>query len=98
MSTLLRPDAASCVSTVPQLNAAHLVSGGFTGYNGCVVFEIADLAKGTVAPGIVRSITAAENRFNGACSFAEETGWVVSMLRLDTAAPFRMYRTGVTSP
>jgi hypothetical protein len=114
VSTLLRPTEAACASSVPQLNAAHLfgangrvyvaastagpVAGGFTGYNGCVTFEIDDLVKGTLKPGILRSITAAGNRFSGACSYAEETGWVLSTLMLESAPrTFRMFRGG-TAP
>lgn len=114
VSTLLRPTEASCVSSVPQLNAAHLfgasgkvyvaaspaapVAGGFTGYSGCVVYEVDDLAKGTIKPGIVRSIVASENRFSGACSFAEETGYVVSILTSPSPPTFRMFRAGIITP
>ena len=62
-------------------------------------YELDELGKGTIKPGIVRSIVAAGDRFSGACSYAEETGYVLSMLRLESAPrTFQMFNTGITTP
>lgn len=114
-------DGACAGSSVPQVNAAHLfdvggkpyllastagtVPPGFTGYNGCAVYEIEDLVTARIrrkdgAPVIARFIDPG-GRFGGACSYAEgasANGYVISALAGTSPIAFRMYATGVAAP
>lgn len=105
--------------TAPQVNAAHLfdvggkpyviasmaanVPPGFTGYSGCAVYPIEDLATAKIArnadgsPRIARVI--ATGRFAGACSYAEGApGYLVSALASESPLAFRIFSSGVAAP
>lgn len=114
VSTLLRPEDASCLTPGASVNAADLfVHDGAVyasatpsdnaGYHGCAIFEIADLASGTVrrdADGkayVPRALVASPDRFAGACAYAEgANGFVMITGFLGDPRPFRIVRTGVS--
>jgi hypothetical protein len=114
VSTLLRADDAACSGLAPGLNGADLfaVNGteyvvatpsDTTGYRGCMVFPVADIAAGTVerdAQGrAVVSRAFAASPFDGACTFADGAGgYAIDVGFFTTPRPFRIYRPSIATP
>jgi hypothetical protein len=114
--TLLRPEDATCLSPGASINAGELFADGdsvhvaatpsdATGYHGCLVAPIADLARAELArrgdgrPVLTRTIAAEPAVFAGACSFAAGGGgYVMNVGLLDQARRFRIMRTGLSEP
>jgi hypothetical protein len=93
--------------TYLSVSAAGPTSGGFPGYRGCQVFEVltatASVNKDTAGnPIVVRAIDAPDDRFIGACAYAEgatPAGYLVPMLALEQGPRvFRIYASGITAP
>lgn len=113
VSTLLRPEDAGCLTSGASINAAELFThegrvyvsatpSNEAGYHGCAIFEVDDLAKGTVrrdATGkahVPLTMTDADDRFAGACAHAEGVnGFLMITGFLGDPRPFRIVRTGV---
>jgi hypothetical protein len=112
---LLRPEDATCLTPGASINAAELFADGdsvhvaatpsdATGYHGCLVAPVADLATAQVArrgdgrPALTRTIAAEPAVFAGACSFAGGGGYVMNVGLLDQARRFRIVRTGLSEP
>ena len=110
VSTLLGPGDADCLAPGASINAANLfVAGGqafisatpsdATGYHGCAIYRITDLATGAVDREPVRTIVPTPDRFSGACGVSEAGGgYVVSVGFLEQARRFRMFRGGAMLP
>jgi hypothetical protein len=114
VSTLLTAGDAACSGLPPGLNGASLFATGgteyvvaspadATGYRGCLVFAIADIAAGTVerdarGHAIARRALTAPT-FDGACTFADGAGgYAIDIGAFGTARPFRIFRAGVRTP
>ena len=107
VGTLVRPeDAAGCFGATTSINGADLfVENGHEyvsatptdslGYHGCLVFPIDDPATGAIRRDatnhavVTHAITAAQ--FDGACTYAEATGYVMDVGFLTDARKFRMF-------
>jgi hypothetical protein len=100
--TLLRPEDAGCLTAGASINAADLFASGGTeyiaatasdsaGYHGCVVFPVGDSRPS-------RLIDTTPAAFNGACTFADPTGYYLDVGAFTTARPFRIYRAAVAVP
>ena len=116
VGTLLRPEDAACLTPGASINAAELFADGdavrvaatpsdASGYHGCVVAPVEDLATARVArrgdggPALTRTIAAEPAVFAGACSFAAGGGgYVMNVGLLDQARRFRIVRTGLSAP
>lgn len=116
LGTLLRPEDAACLTPGASINAAELFAhdgavhvaatpSDDTGYHGCLVFAVDDLATAAVArddDGVAwpsRTITTAPERFTGACAFAGGAGgYTVPVGFLGTTRPFRIFRGGLATP
>jgi hypothetical protein len=116
VGTLLRADDSECGATGASINAADLFASGGTeyviaspsdssGYHGCLVFPIADIAAGKIrrdASGRAlpsRDLAPSPSQFSGACTFADGAGgYTMPVGYLGTSRPFRIFRTGVTVP
>jgi hypothetical protein len=109
-------DGGCAGGTAPQVNAAHLfdiagkpfvigspaatVPPGFTGYNGCAVYEVEDLATARIrrnADGspYVHRVIDASGRFAGACAYSHGAYYVSA---LTDAFAFRIFRVSATAP
>jgi hypothetical protein len=114
VATLLRPEDAGCLTANASINAANLFAldgheylaatpSDATGYHGCLVFEIDDIAAGHVArDGQGRALVhraLAANQFSGACTFADGAGgYALDVGFLQAAKRFRIFTAGIAAP
>ncbi len=116
VSTLLRPEDAGCLTKGASINAADLFArdgrvyvsatpSNAAGYHGCAVFEIDDVAAGTVRrdalgqPFMALAMVPSPDRFAGACTHADGVnGFYMITGFLGDPRPFRIVRTGVAGP
>ena len=109
VGTLLRPEDAGCLTPGASINGADLFAAGGTeyvaatpsdsaGYHGCAVFAIDDIAGGHAHATPARLLDTTPAQFNGACTFADGTGYYEDVGFLGDPRTFRIYRTGVAAP
>lgn len=121
VGTMLRPSDASCVPGTTGVNAADLFvaadreylsatpgnGGAGGGYEGCLVYLVADPIAGAIAKDangravVTRTIAPAPPQFAGACTFAEGAGGYaldVGFLSPTIERKFRIFRPPVQSP
>jgi hypothetical protein len=110
VGTLLKAEDAACLSSTPSLNGADLfASNGVeyvaatpsnaSGYTGCLVFalEAGQVKRDAMGRAIVsRAITAGQ--FEGACTFADGTGYALDVGFFQDARPFRIFAPAITTP
>ena len=116
VATLLRPDDAACLTPGASINAPDLFASGGTeylsatpsdgsGYHGCLVFTIDDVAAGHVARDAMgralvhRAIAPSSGQFSGACTYADGGGGYLTDLGFfGQAQPFRIAAPGLAAP
>ena len=114
--TLLEPADTDCLTPGASINAAELFAldgtayvsaspSDGTGYHGCLVFPIAELAAAAVRRDdsgkafVHRTIVPSPTQFAGACTFAAGArGYSMIVGFFDQPRRFRIFRTGVTTP